>query len=462
MRNSYIDDNKQCKWFIRQRVVMGMAAILIGFSLLLPQSAMSASPSDFVITVKTDNPGTSSNTQFIIPTYSGETYIYDVDFNNDEVYELTGVTGNTTCTYAVSGTYTIRIKGAFPRIYFNDSEDCRKIISIDQWGTGIWSSMGRAFEGCSNLAGQATDAPDLSSVTDMYWMFASASAFNQDIENWNTANVTDMCVMFYSASAFNQDIGNWNTANVTNMSLMFYSASAFNQDIGNWNTANVTNMRYMFFSASAFNQAIGNWNTGNVTNMRYMFYSASAFNQDIGNWNVENMIDMVDMFYNVTLSTTNYDALLIGWDAQNLQNGVIFHAGNSQYNSSAAQTARANMINSDNWTITDGGLYILPAISPTATLSPTVTVTLGGKDMLAFPNPAQNQVTFAFELDQAGVTKVEVYNLAGERVGQVSATLAAGMQTLVWDCAEIAPGVYLARITVDGKEKGKVKIAVVK
>ena len=65
----------------------------------------------------------------------------------------------------------------------------------------------------------------------------SASAFNQDIGDWNTASVTNMHGMFNDASAFNQDIGNWNTASVTDMSSMFSDASAFNQDIGRWNTS---------------------------------------------------------------------------------------------------------------------------------------------------------------------------------------------------------------------------------
>ena len=61
-------------------------------------SSQSALTDDFVITVKTDNPGTSADTQFTIPTTGGG-YNYNVDCDNDGTDEVTGATGNYTCDY---------------------------------------------------------------------------------------------------------------------------------------------------------------------------------------------------------------------------------------------------------------------------------------------------------------------------------------------------------------------------
>ncbi len=63
---------------------------------------------------------------------------------------------------------------------------------------------------------------------------------------------------------------------------------------------------------------------------------------------------MSGMFSGVTLSSTNYDSLLTGWAAQSVQHTVSFDAGSSKY-ASAAATARATLVNTDGWTITDGG-----------------------------------------------------------------------------------------------------------
>jgi len=314
---------------------------------------------DFVITVKTNNPGTSDKYHFTIPTYPANVYNYNVDCNDDGTFEASAQTGDYTCAYSAPGTYTVRIQGqdggvtGFPSIYFDGGGDAQKLLTIQQWGKGKWNSMNSAFDGCSNLTLTASDAPELSGVTDMSGMFGNASAFNGNIGSWNTSQVTNMIGMFSGASAFNGNIGSWDTSHVNYMYLMFSGASAFNQNIGNWDTSHVIDMRFMFEDASAFNGNISGWNTSNVYNMSGMFYYASAFDQNLGGWNVATLSDATDMFHGVKLSTANYDALLKGWDAQTLQPGVSFDGGSSNYCQGAA--ARAHMNATDYWVIGDGG-----------------------------------------------------------------------------------------------------------
>jgi len=383
---------------------------------------------------------TAATEQITIPTTGGG-YNYNVDWGDGTADNL-AVVGDVSHTYAVAGDYTVTISGDFPRIYFNNVGDKTKIRSIEEWGSAIsWTSMERAFSGCSNLINNALDEPDLSGVTTlafMFWncasigtgssvrwnnwdtssiikmnyMFHSAVLFNKDLNNWNVSNVDTMERMFFGATVFNGNIGSWNTDSLLNMNRMFANATAFNQeliynavthqwdtsevtnmgflfygtdfngdisnwetglveimsslfsgnssfnmDISGWDTSSATNMSFMFTGASSFNQDISGWSTSNVATFQNMFTNATAFNQDLSSWDVENVTNMTNVFNGVTLSTKNYDAILIAWDAQTLQNGVTFHGGNSKYYSPAAQAARANMIASDSWTFTaDGGL----------------------------------------------------------------------------------------------------------
>ncbi|MFW9963828.1 MAG: BspA family leucine-rich repeat surface protein, partial [Candidatus Sifarchaeia archaeon] len=239
---------------------------------------------------------------------------------------------------------------------------------ISAWDVSSVTDMSYMFF-YAYVFNQDISAWDVSSVTDMSWMFYQAYAFNQDISAWDVSSVTAMSGMFYGALAFNQDISAWDVSSVTAMSGMFYYALAFNQDIsawdvssvtdmswmfsfasafnwyiGAWDVSSVTDMSWMFGGTSAFNQSIGAWDVSSVTDMSLMFYEALAFNQDISAWDVSSVTAMSGMFHGVTLSTANYDSLLLGWASLTLQHGVGFHGGGSKYSAGAAAAARQYII----------------------------------------------------------------------------------------------------------------------
>ena len=284
-------------------------------------NVFAAGADDFVIKVDTriTDAESTGSFSFEIPTVLGETYDYDVDCTNDGNYVITGATGNVICDYNMvgfpAGIYTIRIipRGAgntgFPRIKFDTDNDAEKLLTIEQWGTTKWNSMENAFSYCGSLTTiNATDAPDLSGVTDLSAMFRSTYSFTGGNMNWDVSNIKNMSAMFASAAVFNSDLSSWNTSNVTNMFAMFGDAYLFNSNIGKWNVSKVEDMNQMFAFDEAFNQDIsfkpglGNgggdaWNVGDVKNMRSMFHCAEAFNQDIGNWDTSEVTDMNAMFY---------------------------------------------------------------------------------------------------------------------------------------------------------------------
>ena len=124
-----------------------------------------------------------------------------------------------------------------------------------------------------------------------------------------------------------------------------------------WDMSSVTRLNWMFFGCTSFNQPIGAWETSNVTELSYMLYNCTSFDQNLSNWEVGAVINYSGFLTNGTLSTVNYDALLIGWEAQSVSSGETPNFGNSKYSlGGVAEAARDALIAAPNlWTITDGG-----------------------------------------------------------------------------------------------------------
>ncbi len=311
----------------------------------------------FVVTYKSDNPvspvyepdnpGISEDNQVRITTSDDFDYNFHIDWGDGT--SDANVTNTITHTYSSIGTYDIKINGIYPyhtdKVYLSDADmgpsfgyyhvyapkysDRDKLIAIKQWGSIQWQSMEDSFAFCIYLQVNASDSPDLSSVTSTLHMFEGVNTFNTNMNDWNVSNVTNMYGMFRRAN-FNQDISNWDVSNVTDMSHMFY-ATPFNQDIGDWDVSSVVKMRRMF--------------------------EESHFNQDISNWDMSSITDLFDMLngeHPIKFSTQNYDKLLISLSNQNLNRDILFIT--NTFYSSIAANARQKLIDDFNWSIFDRGL----------------------------------------------------------------------------------------------------------
>ncbi len=419
-------------------------------------------PSHFVTTWKTDHVGISNDSSITIKVDDNEFYNFDIDWNNDGFFEDIGVKKEITHQYDSAGTYTIRIKGNFPKFYFDlngqPQHDAQKLISIDQWGDMRWKDLSHAFAGCRNLTHEAVDTPnldsaktmfrmfaqakkfngaignwDVSSVTNMAEMFSGASSFNQDIGDWDVSNVTNMSQMFNNASAFNQDIGNWDVSSVSNMSLMFRNLPEFNKYIGDWNVSNVKNIAAMFLGSSSFNQDLGNWDISKVSNMSAVFFKATSFDQNLGNWNINSALDMSGMLDNSGLSTANYDSLLIQWQAKPHEKNITLGAAGLQY--CAADSARQRLID-EGWIIS-GDSLVDKCFTALWENTPNTE-----KQFSIFPNPTSGETTLQFKKNPTDGL-ISIYNTKGQLIEQLR--INATSSNIQLDFYQYPNGLYLIR-----------------
>lgn len=186
----------------------------------------------FEFTVKTNNAGVSTSTQFQLPLVSSLALDAVVDWGDGNTDTITTFNqAETLHTYASAGTYTIKITGDLSGWQFANGGDKLKMLNVVTWGV-LNISVNAGFFGCTNLTCSATDAPVITSDS-LGNYFRGCTSFNGAIGNWNVLNVTVVVNMLFSATNFNQDIGLWNVSNVTNFTNFMFGKTNLNYSAAN-------------------------------------------------------------------------------------------------------------------------------------------------------------------------------------------------------------------------------------
>jgi hypothetical protein len=191
--------------------------------------------------------------------------------------------------------------------------------------------------------------------------------------------------------------------------------------------------------------------SGNVTRYPYLSISVTNMSPD-ARWKVGIADNSPDHFY-VDLNPS--------W---NLQDTVVYNytAALQQYNNVTTWAGMQNFnivltmenANVQSVELSDLRLFGFGADpTSTVTVTPTITPWVQPNNVLAYPNPSRDRVSFAFRADEAVNVTLDIYKLTGERVGNVVEQQAGGsgqiLQT-VWDAVNVPPGVYLCHLKAVG------------
>ena len=141
-----------------------------------------------------------------------------------------------------------------------------------------------------------------------------------------------------------------------NTNLSFYGCSNMTWTATDAPTIGTTDLSGTFRECTVFDGNINNWDVSGVNKMFAFLYLANSFTGALDNWDIGNVTNFGFFGNGITMTTVNYDALLVSWEGQAPNPGLSPVFGNSQYSlGSAAATARASLVSTYRWTITDGG-----------------------------------------------------------------------------------------------------------
>lgn len=366
-----------------------------------------------ILEIDTSISGILGKGRFTLPIeptdYTGQ-YYFVVDWGDGTTETFTDGGNNTTHLYPENKKYTVTITGLIDGFSFGKtakSKEPRKLTKVKQWGSVKLGDTDSHFAGCVNMEITAEDAPDLSKTTSLRKSFSDCNSltspsgislwdtstittlfrtfqrcynFKGDISTWDVSNVTSLSGTFIECRNFNVDISGWDTSSVTTLYQTFKKCRDFNQPVGKWDIKGVTTLYYCFSNCEEFNQPLNDWDTSSlsitwgcfnkalkfnqpldkwdtsgVTDMDSTFEGAASFQQDISMWNFDSNYYLYSFIKGTAMTPNLYGKLLIAWSNSTMTYMSPSNPNIKYPDDQDVIDARNDLINNQNFSITDGG-----------------------------------------------------------------------------------------------------------
>jgi hypothetical protein len=305
----------------------------------------------FKITIDTTKAGSASDT-FILPLASGSTYDFDIDWGDGSSETITTST-NVTHVYDTAGEYQIAITGDFPRIFFNNTGDRLKLISIDNFGDIVWgSTLERAWQGCSNMVINATDVGNFSGVTNFFSAWRSCSSLTA-FPLLDTSNGTDFSGTWLGCSSLTS-FPLLDTSSVNNFQQTWLNCSSLTS-FPLIDTSSGTNFLQTWRNCSSFT-TFPLIDTSNGTSFVESWRDCTSLTSFPANaFDSAPATNYTNAFLTTALLTQSIDDILVSLDTSGVSSGTFTQSGGQA--PSATGEAAIDSLVGKGWTITVTGGY---------------------------------------------------------------------------------------------------------
>ena len=264
----------------------------LGLGLASRRFSASGYGDDFVFTVET----TGASESFTIPCQDIGTFNAIIDWDDGSISSITAYDdADLAHTYSDAGIHTIRVRGSFPNIYFNNDGDGAKVISVIQLGKVGWATLSGSFFGCSGLTSFTAGVCDTSAVEDL-------------------SDFLRLCVNLPSIS-----LSGMNTSNISVLSNAFRNMNLLEAlDLSVIDTSNVTTISNMCRgNVMMASLNVAGIDTSLLQNFQEGFYNCQLLNADLSSLNFSSASNLTNFLWNCdAMSAANLDLLLASIYAQ--------------------------------------------------------------------------------------------------------------------------------------------------